>query len=343
MINHNQPFLSGDEIKNVKKVINSRNFSDGFFKKNFEIELSKYIGINKSNIVLCSSGSAALYLAIVALGIKNKKISHPAYVCSAVKNAVSLSGNYSEILDIGENGPNLNSKIINSSKSKFCIVPHTYGIPVDLTNVKNKIIIEDCCQALGSKIGSKHVGLFGDISVLSFYSTKLINAGGYGGAVFSRDKILIDRIRDYINFDMKIDKKNRFNLNLGEVNASIGFSQIKKIKENLAIREKIFQRYKSVGFKIMENDSLNSYSAKFRCIILTKYQKEMINFLEKKKIKSINPFLKSELLSKNIKFKNSILLTSKTVSLPIYPSLGLKKLNHIIDNLKEFKKKYPNS
>jgi perosamine synthetase len=343
MIPHNRPFLGGDEIKNIKKVVISRNFSDGYFKKNFELELSKYLGIKKENIVLCSSGSAALYLSMVALDIKKKKIAHPAYVCSAVKNAIAIAGNSSEILDVDTNGPNLNSRIINSSKSKFCIIPHTYGIPVDLTNIKNKIIIEDCCQALGSKIGSKHVGLFGDISILSFYSTKLINTGGYGGAVFSKNRFLIDRIRDYINFDMKIDGKNRFNFNLSEVNASIGFSQIKKIKQNLSIREMIFQKYKSIGFKMLENNNSNSYSAKFRCIILTKYQKKLINFLKKNKIISINPFLKTELLSKNIKLKNSILLTSKTVSLPIYPSLGLKKLNYIIDILKKFKKKYPNS
>jgi len=73
MIPHNRPFLGGDEIKNIKKVVISRNFSDGYFKKNFELELSKYLGIKKENIVLCSSGSAALYLSMVALDIKKKK------------------------------------------------------------------------------------------------------------------------------------------------------------------------------------------------------------------------------------------------------------------------------
>ena len=73
-------------------------------------------------------------------------------------------------------------------------------------------------------------------------------------------RFLIDRIRDHINFDMKIDGKNRFNFNLSEVNASIGFSQIKKIKQNLSIREMIFQKYKSIGFKMLENNNSNSYS-----------------------------------------------------------------------------------
>ena len=64
-----------------------------------------------------------------------------------------------------------NLNLLKKSNSDIAILPHKYGIPMDLSNFKNEIIIEDCCQALGAKVNNKHVGLHGTVGIYSFYVT----------------------------------------------------------------------------------------------------------------------------------------------------------------------------
>ena len=131
MILHNKPYISKSEINVASNVLKSKNLSLNFQTTHFENELSKFLKISKDNLVVCSSGSAALFLALWAVNASNKHISYPSYVCGAVRNAVNLINAKHNVLDIfSENSPNLNHETIQKSKSKICIVPHMYGIPI---------------------------------------------------------------------------------------------------------------------------------------------------------------------------------------------------------------------
>ena len=83
----------------------------------------------------------------------------------------------------------------------------------------------------------------GTTTILSFYTTKLLTSGGHGGAVFSKNKTLIKKIKDYLEFDQRKDSNFRFNFKLSEINAAIGRMQLKKLNFFLQRRENIFKEY----------------------------------------------------------------------------------------------------
>jgi len=97
-----------------------------------------------------------------------------------------------------------------------------FGIPVDLTDFKSKITIEDCAQALGAKVNGVPVGLQGNVGIYSFYATKLITSGGQCGMLVCKDKSLVDKVKDYREFDYRQDRKYRFNFQMTDLQAAIG-------------------------------------------------------------------------------------------------------------------------
>ena len=338
MIPHNKPYITNLEKLAAESVLKSRNLSTNYQTSLFEKELCNYLKINKDNLVVCSSGSAALFLALWALKAQNKYVSYPSYVCSAVRNAVNLIQGKHEIVDINsEHSPNINKEIIQKTKSKICIVPHMYGIPIDLSGIKNKIIIEDCCHSLGAIVNNKSIGLAGDLSILSFYTTKLLTSGGHGGAVFSKNKALISLIKDYLEFDQRKDQNFRFNFKMSEINAAIGRTQLKKLKFFLKRKKKIFNEYNRTGHNFLDiENNKNIRPVRYRAIILEKNQKKLMEYLKKKKIKAINPLNDWEILGEAKKFPHSLKLSKKTVSLPIYPRMRDFEYKYVAKSLREY-------
>ncbi|MCK4793730.1 MAG: DegT/DnrJ/EryC1/StrS aminotransferase family protein, partial [Desulfobacteraceae bacterium] len=175
-IPHNKPTLSEEEIQAVSDVIRTGWIAQGEKVKAFEADVCEYMGIGSQNGVALSSGTAALYLALRVLGIEpGSEVIVPTYTCSAVLNAINLANLEPVPVDINERDFNIavdSLKRSLSSETAAIIVPHCFGFPAEAVDLPDfdVPIIEDCATALGSKIKSKHVGLFGDICILSFYA-----------------------------------------------------------------------------------------------------------------------------------------------------------------------------
>ena len=329
-ISHNKPSLGKDELLSAKKTIKSGWIAQGTEVRFFEDEICNFLGLPKEHAVCVSSGTAALYLALFAIGASKKKIAIPAYTCSSLKNAIRLIGGKEVFIDSQKGSPNIDIVHLQKSKYDYAIIPHMYGIPIDLQGINNKNIIEDCAQALGAKINGQFVGLKGELGILSFYATKLITSGGQGGMVISKNKALIDIIRDYREFDQRRDKKNRFNFQITDIQASIGRTQLKKIKYFLHRREIIFNRYKDAGLDLLDNNEVGVKPIRYRAIWKTNNTHEKINKLAKLGIKTIIPLEEWELLEKKELCPNAHVFTQSTVSLPIYPDLTDNELEYII-------------
>ena len=112
-------------------------------------------------------------MALETLEAKGKKILFPGYVCAALRHAVSMAGGIENTVDVEPNSPNLDMNAIKQNLPDISIIPHMYGIPIQI-EVDDTMIIEDCCQALGAKVKNKMVGLQGDVAIFSFYATKLM-------------------------------------------------------------------------------------------------------------------------------------------------------------------------
>jgi perosamine synthetase len=207
-----------------------------------------------------------------------------------------------------------------------------YGIPVDLTNFKNLHIIEDCAQALGAKINGVSVGLHGEVGIFSFYVTKLMTTGGQGGMFVSRNKKLIDAVKDYREFDYRHDAKKRFNFQMTDLQAAIGREQLKKLPNFLSRREAIFKKYKKAGLDLLDIKPSDTHLSpvRYRAVMKTNEPNKVIKSLESVGVKAIIPTEDWELLGDHDLLPNSLELARKTVSLPIYPALTDQDIDIIL-------------
>ena len=335
MIPHNRPTLNIEEEEAAIRVLRSGWLTQGKEVEAFENEFCKFVGLPEGHAVAVSSGTASLFLSLWVLNAKNKKISFPGYVCSALHHSIAMIGGNENLIDTAPNSPNLDLNLLKKSNSDIAILPHMYGIPMDISNFKNEIIIEDCCQALGAKVNNKHVGLHGTVGIYSFYVTKLMTSGGHGGMFVSSSKSLVDQVKDYREFDDRQDYKKRFNFQMTDLQAAIGRVQLKKLPTFLQRREEIFQRYKKEGLELLDIDpELKHISpVRYRAILKTTEPQKIINSLQSIGVKSIIPTDEYIISENQSLFPNSFQFTRATVSLPIYPSLTNSEIDIILSVL----------
>ena len=208
MIEHNKPTLGKQEQQAVSKVLESGYVAQGLEVKKFEDEFCDFLGLPEQHAVALSSGTSALFVALWSLNAKNKSIAMPVYVCSALRNAVAMAQAKEVLLDNAVDSPNICLNQLQKSNADIAIVPHMFGLPNEIQNIKDIDIIEDCAQSLGASISNKKTGSIGKVGIFSFYATKLMTSGGQGGMFVSKDKNLVDKVRDYRDFDCRKDKKH---------------------------------------------------------------------------------------------------------------------------------------
>ena len=327
MIQHNKPTLGKEEREAANRVISSGWVAQGKEVESFENELCDYLGLPEGHAVMVSSGTAALYLAV--LQTYKESFAYPVYACSSIRNAIAMAGRECIELDVSRNSPNVDISDIRQKDYDVAIIPHIFGIPADVHKAQ-VIFIEDAAQALGAKINNQPVGTFGRYGVFSFSATKLITSGGQGGAVVSSDPYLIDEIRNFREFDMRRDYRRRFNFQMTDIQAAIGRVQLKKLDSFIERREEIFQKYLQAGFKLIQSKGKIKKDVRYRAVIETGNPDYLINGLAEYGIKAIVPIEEFEILGGQKFFPNALKLTHNTVSLPIYPSLTDQEVDLII-------------
>jgi perosamine synthetase len=331
-IPHNKPTLGIEEEQVAQQVIRSGWLAQGNEVLKFENSFCDFVGLPHGHAIAVSSGTAALYLALWVLDAKGKKVAFPSYVCASIRYAVNMAQADEQVIDIDPKSPNISVDDLNRSDSSIAIVPHMFGLPVSIDKISSKLIIEDCCQAIGAGLNGKPVGLHGDIGIFSFYATKLMTSGGQGGMVVSKNKSAIEEIKDFREFDMRPDKKMRFNFQMTDLQAAIGSEQLKKLPVFLKRREEIFKMYTDAGLPLQSNGGreLNSKPIRYRAILPTNKPQEVLKKLSANNIKAIVPIENWELLSQT---PRAVKYSNETVSLPLYPGLTNPQVATIINSL----------
>lgn len=336
MIPHNRPTIGKAEKSAASRVLGSQWLAQGGETEAFEDEFCASLGLPSGHAVAVSSGSAALYLALWGLGAEGKRVCFPGYACSALRNAVALAGATQLVGDVAAGTPNLDLGAI-PEESDIVILPHMFGIPARMDKVPKDIpVIEDCAQALGAMVDGRPVGNQGKLAIFSFYATKMITTGGQGGMVVSRDRDLVDAVRDYRQFDCRHDRRTRFNFQMTDVQAAIGRAQLARLSDFVSRREEIFARYKQAGIPLLDSPDEGLKPVRYRAIWRREEPQPVIDALREAGIGSIVPIEDWELLDAAERLPNAYQMTQQTVSLPIYPSLKNKELNSIVRRLERF-------
>ena len=152
--------------------------------------------------------------------------------------------------------------------------------------------------------------------------------------VVSKNLDDISEIRNFIEYDGKVDGKSHFNFQMGNLQAAIGREQLKKIPEFLSRREEIFNQYKDAGFDLIDSNDSSVKSVRFRALMKTDQPKNLIKKLISNEITSVMIYNDPIILKYPEKYPNSFELTENTISLPIYPSLTDEDVSKIISSIK---------
>jgi len=247
MIPHSRPHVSAGEIAAVARALEAGHISQGEEVARLESDLSAMFG--GAEAVAVSSGTAALCLALAALGLrKGGKVIIPSYTCRSLYAAVAHAGGNALCADTGPSGVCITPETVTpllKRGARAVIVPHMFGFTADAKGIAGLglPVIEDCAQAAGGLYpGGDLLGTAGDISVLSFYATKLLPAGE-GGACITRRKKLADTIRRLRNCDESPLDPRAFNFKMGDLNAALARAVLKALKQANAKRLEMAQLY----------------------------------------------------------------------------------------------------
>lgn len=329
MIPHNRPTLGDAEQAAVARVLASGWIAQGREVESLEREFCAYLGLPDGHAVAVSSGSAALFLALTILGVRQKQVALPVYSCAALPDAVTLAGGRSLYMDVALGSPNVAPEEIASVAVDVVVAAHMFGNPIDLRTTGDTLVVEDCAQALVAKVGGVPVGLHGAIGIYSFYATKLITAGGQGGMVVSSNRAIVDAVRDYRQFDHRADRTPRFNFQMTDIQAAIARAQLSRLDSFLSRRAEIFNRYREAGVTLLDAPG----AVRFRVVLRTTEPEKVIARLAEAGVSAIIPVETWEILDCPEAYPFALDMARTTVSLPVYPSLSDKELAVVLDCL----------
>lgn len=337
MIPHNRLTTGAEESAAADRVIKSGWLAQGREVEAFENEICEFLGLEQKSAIAVSSGSSALYLALKMLKLSGA-VTAPSYTCAAIRNAINLAGLTEKLVDNESGTSSMNVSDESIQNSSATVVVHNFGIPGKLPTHPQPVI-EDCAQAIGASRNGKYVGTLGKLGIFSFYATKMITSGGQGGMVVSKDRDIIDQIRDYRLFDCRYDDEYRFNFQMTDLQAAIGRVQLKRLPEFLRIRKEIFDEYQNISSSFLKSNDSSVVSSNYRAVLITSNQKEVIEHLKLKSIGCIIPIEDRELMGIKNSYPNALEMANKTVSIPIYPTLTSDERRRISVELKELKQR----
>jgi perosamine synthetase len=251
----NTPIFTGNEKKYLAECIDSGWVSsDGPFVERFENGLSSYV--NRKYGISCSSGTAALEIALAALAIgPGDEVIMPSHTIISCAQAVTKLGAIPVLVDSELDTWNMDVDKISehiTSATKAIMLVHLYGLPANVDAVletakfHNLYVIEDAAEMLGQKYKEDRCGSFGDISCFSFYPNKHITTGE-GGMCVTNDKLLSEKCKSLRNLCFSkprfIHEDIGWNYRMTNLQAAVGLAQLEKINFHIARKREVGHLY----------------------------------------------------------------------------------------------------
>jgi perosamine synthetase len=342
MISHSQVALDEEDIASVVKVLRSGQLAQGRVVASLEETIASFIGVNHAAAV--SSGSAALHLALLALGIgENAEVIVPSYVCTALLHAVKYVRATPVVADIEPHTYNITAQTIKkviTPKTQAVIVPHMFGLPADIKAIValGIPIVEDCAHSVGATVDGRYVGSFGEVSIFSFYATKMLGAGE-GGMVLTDNRELIEAVRDLRDYDEKETYKVRYNYKMTDIQAALLESRFKKFSSHIDKRNELAELYTSEleGIKatmpFVPNGRKHGW---YRYVIQVEDASGFMEEMQERGIACRRPVFKP--LHRYLSVPGCPVtdkVWERAVSIPIYPSLSVDNAKQVVTAMKE--------
>jgi dTDP-4-amino-4,6-dideoxygalactose transaminase len=245
------PELGEEELGEVRAVLASGALTMGPKVEELEALVASACGV--AHAVAVSNGTAALHLAVLALGIgPGDEVIVPAYTFPATANAVRLAGATPVLVDVDPATFNLDLERVPDAvtpRTKAVLGVHLFGRPLDWEALRRAVpsgivLLEDAAGALGAKRRGRPCGSLGAAGCLSFHPRKIVTTGE-GGAVTTDDADVaaaVRRLRHHGIEDGDIAEPST-NYRLADVLCAIGIPQLRRLDELLAERTRVAAGY----------------------------------------------------------------------------------------------------
>jgi len=202
----------------IREVIENTAFINGPAVKRFQQHLAEYLDIK--HVITCGNGTDALQLALMALDLKpGDEVITTSFTFIATAEVIALLKLTPVLVDVLPDTYNIDPEAVKKAitpRTKAIIPVHLFGQTadmhhiMDIANEHNLFVVEDTAQALGAEFtdpvtGKTYkTGTIGTIGCTSFFPSKNLGAYGDGGAVFTNDDLLAERLRMLANHGMKV-------------------------------------------------------------------------------------------------------------------------------------------
>lgn len=350
----------------IQKVLNSAAFIKGLYVNEFEESFAKYCGVkrdglgeNKLHCVGCANGTDAIHLAAWALGIgPEDEVIVPTHTFIGSTEGISQLGAKVVFCDIDPDTFLLDYQSIEAlitSKTKAIVAVHLYGQPCNMNQIcsladkHSLFVIEDAAQAHGAFWENDRTGSLGDIACFSFFPGKNLGAYGDAGAVVSKHKELIDKVRQIANHG-RLDKYEHMfegmNSRLDGLHAAILSVKLNHLDKWTEKRNKIADQYSNlldiedIGLPKIDP---SAYSAWHLYVIKVEQRDELLAYLHEKNIRAgihypiplhLQPAY-AKYSNKRNQYPHAEKIASQIISLPIYPELDEIQIMRVVSTIQE--------
>lgn len=364
-IPYGHQYIDQKDINEVVKVLKSDWLTQGPRVEEFEKAVAKYCGAKYA--VAVSSGTAALYVAYKAVGIKEgDEIITTPLTFAGTANMFVFCGAKPVFVDVEKDTLNINPDLIGkaiTSKTKaivpidFAGQPCNYDKILKIAKKRKLMVIEDAAHALGSKYKNRKVGSFTDMTILSFHPVKTITTGE-GGMVLTDSKDLYEKSKLARNHGMAKRpekggwyyeiKEPSFNFRITDMQCALGVSQLKKIDKFIQQRIKIVSLYNDAfknfdGIKTpTEKDYAKSAWHIYTIQVKSSVRKKIFDDLRKQGIGvqvhyiplHFQPFYKNKYGFKKGDFPVAEEYYNGAITLPLFPDMSFEDVKMVIKSVK---------
>jgi dTDP-4-amino-4,6-dideoxygalactose transaminase len=352
--------------RGIQDVIDSCAFINGPAVRNFQEALETYLGIK--HIIPCANGTEALQVSMMALGLQpGDEVITSSFTFIATAEVIALLKLTPVLVDVDPGTFNIDLKSIEKAitpKTKALVPVHLFGqcAPMEeimeLAQKHNLFVIEDNCQAIGSDYifndgTRKKGGTIGHIGCTSFFPSKNLGCYGDGGAIFTNDDELANRLRIIVNHGMVVRYYHDIigvNSRLDSIQAAILMVKLGHLDEYAAKRraaadfyDKAFGNNPHLTIPVRYLKSIHVFH-QYTLVTHNIIRKGLIDYLAAREIPAMIYYpvplhLQKAYLDPRYKpgdFPVTEALCESVISLPMHTELDDDQLNHIVTTVLEF-------
>ncbi|MEO1253391.1 MAG: DegT/DnrJ/EryC1/StrS family aminotransferase [Bacteroidota bacterium] len=342
----------------INDVINDSSFINGRAVNEFVQNLSSWN--QTKHIIPCANGTDGLQVAMMALDLKpGQEVIVPAFTYIATVEVIALLGLKPVFVDVDLETFNLKVDEVEhalTDKTAAIVPVHLYGQCVDMESLNNLAkqyklhVIEDLAQAIGAEYNGCKSGNLGDVGVTSFFPSKNLGCYGDGGALFTNDDELANKIRMIVNHGQS--KKYHHdvigvNSRLDTIQAAVLNEKLKKLAEYTLNRQNAADHYDEMlseipSIKIPVRSESSTHVFHQYTIKVKDCRNELKQYLTEKGIPSMIyyplqvPKQKAYQHYTDRTFTNSEMLSKEVLSIPMHSHLTSDQLSFICETVKSF-------